>query len=453
MLTLEFVLTSLPEARLVGPPDDIAIGGVAIDSRRVRPGDMFVALRGESGDGHCYIADAVARGAHIVLAETAEASDSGAVVIVDDTLTALQTLSRAWRDRHPIPLVAVTGSVGKSTTKELIAQVLGSRYATLKSEGNQNNEIGLPLTLLRLDESHQWAVVEMAMYAEGEIATLCAIARPKIGVVTNVGPTHLGRLRSLDAIARAKSELVCSLPADGLAVLNGDDTRVAAMAALTAARSVRYGFSEGNDFRAIDIETRVLSGTAFTLRHGDATVRIEMPLIGWHPIYAALAAAAVAVGSGLTLSDVAVALREAEPLRLVPKTAACGATVLDDTYNASPASTLAALDALASTSGGPGRRIAVLGDMLELGDYEIEGHRVVGRRAAEVAQLLVVVGERGRIVGEAALANGLSDVCFATDNDDAVAHLKPLIRAGDIVLVKGSRGMAMESIVERLLAW
>lgn len=449
MLSLKEMLAALPDSRMIGDPlrwGAVVPRRVVIDSREVSPGDMFVALRGESRDGHDYINAAVERGAIAVLVERApDPAPGAAMILVPQALAAIQRLATYCREKHPISVVAVTGSVGKTTTKELIAHVLSQHYHVLKSEGNQNNEIGVPLTLLRLDAAHQRGVLEMAMYAIGEISELCQIAKPRVGVVTNVGPTHLERLGSIEAIARAKAELPESLPRDGLAVLNGDDRRVRAMAEGTQARVVRYGLGPENELRGEDIEVRGLEGIAFRLGRDQNSALVQLPLPGAHNTYAALAAAAVALEDGFTLQEVAEALALATPLRVMPRPGLKGATIIDDTYNASPASNLAALDLLESLSE---RRIAVLGDMLELGTFEEEGHRQVGRRVAQVAQCLVAVGERGRIIGQEAQATGLAVVYFAANNEEAIAILSSILGRGDVVLVKGSRGMAMEAIVE-----
>lgn len=452
MLSLKEMIAALPNSKVIGdPPRGGAIvpRRVVVDSREVSEGDMFVALKGERRDGHDYIDDAIGHGAVAILAERIpEPSPEATMILVPNALAALQRLAACCRERHPIPVVAVTGSVGKTTTKEIIAHVLGRHYQVLKSEGNQNTEIGVPMTLLRLDAAHQRGVLELAMYALGEIRELCRIAKPQIGVVTSVGSTHMERLGSIEAIAQAKAELPASLPRGGLAVLNGDDGRVRAMAAGTQARVICYGLHPENELRAEDIEVHGLEGISFRLRRGMASAPVHLPMPGAHSAYAALAAAAVALEDGFAIEEVAEALGQAVPLRLVPRPGLKGATVIDDTYNASPASTLAALDLLAHL---PGRRIAVLGDMLELGTFEEEGHRQVGRRAAQVVQCLMAVGERGRIIGQEAQSKGLATVHFAADNEEAIATIKGILGEGDVVLVKGSRGMGMEAIVEEIV--
>jgi UDP-N-acetylmuramoyl-tripeptide--D-alanyl-D-alanine ligase len=320
----------------------------------------------------------------------------------------------------------------------------------LKSEDNYNNEIGLPLTLLNLEERYERVVLELGMYALGEIAQLAGIALPHVGVVTNVTHSHLERLGSLDRIAQAKAELVEALPPDGTAILNGDDPRVKAMADQIKAKVLYYGLSPDCDLRATHIESRGLEGVRFRMHYGRETLHVKIPLLGRHSVHTALAAAAVGVEEGQPWGQIVAGLRDIEvQLRLIATPGVRGSTLIDDSYNASPASSLAALNLLAELKG---RKIAVLGDMLELGSYEDEGHRKVGRRVAEVADVLVVVGDRGAVIGREALAVGMAeaDVLFAEDNNRAAQLLLDLVTSGDLVLIKGSRAMHMEDIVAEL---
>ncbi len=424
---------------------------VVTDSRLLRRGDLFVALVGEHEDGHAFIEEATARGvAGILVQHTPESLAEGvATYVVPDTLAALQRLAAARRERIRVEVIGVTGSVGKTTTKEITAAVLGARYRVLKNEANYNSEVGLPLTLLDLLPRHERAVLEMAMYALGEIRLLCQIAQPRVGIVTNVGPSHLERLGSLEAITDAKAELVESLPSDGVAILNGDDPRVAAMAGRTKARVLLYGTSPGCDLRGLDLDSRGLDGVSFTLEYGGCRRDVRTRLPGRHILHNALAAASAGLVEGLTLDEVVSALAEATvPLRLSAHRARCGATILDDTYNASPSSMMAALDLLAEL---PGRRIAVLGDMRELGTLEEEGHRSVGQRAAEVAQLIYAVGDLGRLTGEAARQAGHADVSFWSSKEEAVQDLRQRLEPGDVVLLKAARAMALETTLPLLV--
>ncbi len=449
-----------------------------IDSRQAQDGSCFVALCGEHQDGHDFISDALERGATAIIAgpqatELRAVEGRGSkvnvintvaispkvrsplrpaptVFIVEDSLKGLQQVAAHWRSQFSPRVVGITGSVGKSTSKEMIAAVLRQRYPTLKSPGNLNNEIGLPLTLLQLRGVHERAVLEMGMYDRGEIAELAAIARPQVGVITNVGPTHLERLGTLERVAAAKAELVQALPQDGVAILNRDDPLVRSMAKLTSAPVFFYGLTPGCDLWASHIASEGLEGIRFRFRRGEETIHVKVPLLGRHSVHTALRAAAVGLIEGLSWQEIVSGLRDVSgQLRLLVVPGVRGSTLIDDTYNASPASTIAALNLLDDLDG---RRIAVLGDMLELGSFEEAGHRRVGCRAADVVQLLVTVGPRARWIGHEALACGMPEdsVQIVDDNASALTHLRDVMETGDLVLVKGSRGMAMEQIVAAL---
>ena len=434
--------------------------GVAIDSRADLHGALFVALAGERVDGHEFVLDAVGHGARGALVrhnwEAPTALPAGVALIrVEDPLAALQSLARWWRARNDAQVVAITGSIGKTSTKEVIASVLSKRFDTLKSEGNLNNEIGLPLTLLRLRPEHEKAVLEMgAGYQLGELTLLCEIARPQVAVVTIVAPVHLERMGTIENIALNKSELVRALPSDGTAVLNGDDERVRAMREVTNAKVVLYGLDAGNDLRASDIVSHGLHGVHFTLSvtsSGDSW-RVRLPLLGRHSVHTALAAAGAARAAGMGWDEIVAALQRLDAqVRLLVVAGYNDSTLIDDTYNAAPESTVAALNLLDEMKG---NKIAVLGDMLELGAYTEEGHLKVARRASVVASRLVVVGSLGRLIGEEALRVGMPPhrVFFAADNDQVVEYLKRVLKPGDHVLVKGSRGLHMEDIIYGLKA-
>lgn len=422
-----------------------------IDSREARPGDLFFALQGERADGHDYVAAALAGGATgAVVGRPIEAPEGAAMFIVNDPLNALQRLAANWRSRHETRVIAVTGSVGKTTAKELIASVLSRRYRTLKSEANLNTEIGIPLTLLNLRAEHERAVLEFGMYQPGDIALLSRIGRPSVGVVTNVSYVHLERVRSFGRIIAAKAELVEALPVDGLAVLNGDDPNVAAMTRRTRARAVLFGLSEQCGIRATNVIGRGLDGFSFTLHAAGSEIDIQCPLIGKHHVYPALAATAVALEDGMALDEIAQTLREARlDLRLAVRKGPNGATIIDDSYNASPASMIAALDLLAESSAK--RRIAVLGHMRELGTAEAEGHALVGRHAATTCDVLIVSGEDARPLAEAAKSAGHPDVRLAETPDETSGLLHQELREGDVCLVKASRAVGLEAVVEAVV--
>lgn len=482
MLTIQEVAKAVGGSVVGEPAGEQTLTSVAVDSRQVTPGALFVALRGQKHDGHDFVLDAFVKGARAALVERlpAEAAAPAAtgslpLIQVSDTMAALQTLARYWRQQLGLSVIGVTGSVGKTTTKEVVAGLLAHRFQVMKSEGNLNTEVGLPLTVLKATPRHQLLVLEMGMYAVGEIRALARIAKPDVGIVTNVGPTHLERLGTVERIAEAKGELVEELPEQGLAVLNSDDQRVKAMASRTPAKVAYFGLDPQSDFWADAVQSRGLQGIEFDLRHrrsaepgalspdagspvlrpvhsdpDDEWVHVRMPLLGLHSVHAALAAAAVGHHLGMSLEEIAEGLHEVSPsLRLIVEAGLNGSTVIDDSYNANPASTLAALNLLAELEG---RKVAVLGDMLELGSFSEEGHQMVGRRAADVADLLIGVGSLGAVIGREALASGKSPetVVLAKTNEEAIQQLKALLRPGDCVLVKGSRGMRMEQIVEAI---
>ncbi len=432
---------------------DIKINKVVTDSRQVSPGDMFVALIGERDDGHNYITDAVRAGASAVLAQRwpedlRTGTETVIKIIVDDTGQALRCMASGWREKHAVSVVGITGSVGKTSTKDATAALLSTKFEVLKSQGNLNTEIGVPLTLLELKVSHEKAVLEMGMYVPGDIALLCTIAKPDVGVVTNVGPTHMERTGSLEATAKAKRELVEALTKDGTAILNGDDPLVLSMSEHTKAKKIVYGTRTGLDLWAEGLRSNGLSGISFTMHWLSEKMEMDTPLVGRHSVYTALAAAGVALSQGLSLEEVALGLRDLVDVnRIKIVQGPMESTILDDTYNASPASCIAALDLLSQM---PGQKIAVLGDMLELGRGEEAGHREVGRRAAEVADYVVTLGIRARFIADEATKAGLSNVEPADTHDEAIKIIKEVMRQGANILVKGSRGLAMENIVRGL---
>jgi UDP-N-acetylmuramoyl-tripeptide--D-alanyl-D-alanine ligase len=350
-------------------------------------------------------------------------------------------------------VIGVTGSVGKTTSKELIAAVLSTRYRTFKSEGNYNNEIGLPLMLLKLTEAHERAVLELGFFQPGEIKFLCDLARPQVGVVNNVYAVHLERAGSIENIARGKAELVEALPPapEGVAVLNYDDPLVLAMRDQTRARVMTYGLDPAADVWADGIESLGLAGIHFHLHYRRETLHVRVPLLGRHSVHTALRAVAVGLSEGLTWQEIVEGLQSigATQLRLVAVTGPKGSLILDDTYNASPESVVAALNLLDDLEG---RRVAVLGDMLELGSQEEVAHRLVGRRAADVVDLLITVGPRARMIAAEARDAGLAPeaVTELADAGEALALLRQVIQPGDVILIKGSRGVRLDVIVPAL---
>ena len=441
----------------------------AIDSRQVIPGSLFVAIPGENVDGHDFIGDAFKRGASFALiqkevpasfrtldlradlpAESTLDLSAPLCLRVDNTIAALQQIARFWRRKLDLRVIGITGSVGKSTTKEMVAEVLGTRYRTLRSPGNLNNEIGLPLTILRLGPGYERAVLEMGFYVPGEIQFLCDIALPHIGVVTNVGTVHAERAGSQEAIARGKSELIQALPSDGVAILNFDDPWVRKMEEKSKARVFFYGLSPEADLWADQIEGLGLDGIRFRLHYKGETIYSHVPMIGRHSVHTALRAAAVGLNDGLNWQEIFEGLAQGHAqLRLVAVRSKTGALILDDTYNASPESMLAALNLLDEMDG---RKVAVLGDMLELGPYERQGHEIVGMRAAQVARILLTLGPRAHMLADAARRGGMkASHIFEFDQVEPVMDwLNKNLTPNDAVLIKGSHGLRMDRITAAL---
>ncbi len=417
MLTLADVIEALTGHKL--PTAGQVITDAVVDSRQAIPGSMFVALPGERLNGHDFIGHAFGRGAHIALVQQAipepfttldlrsgievgalERIEVPVCLQVEDSLAALQTLGSFWRKKLAVRVIGITGSVGKTTTKEVVAEVLNSRFRTLKNPGNLNNEIGLPLTLLRLTEGHQRAVLEMGFYVPGEIALLCKLAEPVIGVITNIGTVHAERAGSQEAIAKGKAELVQALPKNGVAILNIDDPLVRGMETQTNAQVFFYGLDPQADLWADDVVGLGLEGIRFRLHYRRETIHLRVPMLGRHSVHTALRAAAVGLVEGLAWQEIVEGLHSGHTqLRLVAVRTESGALLLDDTYNASPQSSFAALNLLDELEG---HKVAVLGDMLELGPYERQGHELVGVRAAEVADVLITVGPRSHMIADAA---------------------------------------------------
>ena len=451
-LTDAFIAAALGDRLRARSGPDRTITGAAMDSRNVQPGDLFVALPGDHHDGHDFASEAAGRGAAALLLERpVEGVDasSTATYLVDDALASMQLLGAAWRRQLAgLRVVGITGSVGKTTTRAFTAELLARRFRVQATAGSFNNEIGVPLTLLQLRPDTERAVIEMGMYTTGEIAQLCVWAQPSVGVVLNVGPVHMERAGSIDAIVRAKRELIEALPPEGCAVLNLDDHRVASMAPYTRARVVSIGESAGVDVRAEDVVGHGWGGFEFTLHFEGAAQRVRVQLPGRHLVTNALAAAAVSLVEGIDLAEVAAgleALRDSPRMRVV--TLANGVTLLDDTYNANPGSMAAALALLADL---PGRHVAVLGDMLELGPVASEEHHALGVRAAEVVAVLFTVGDLARETAEAATSAGLPQVEHLESADRAPEVLREVLRPGDVLLVKGSRALALEGVVRSL---
>jgi len=484
----------LPPLALPATP----IATATLDSREVDSGGLFAAFTGLETDGHLYVGQAVRNGAQAILCEERgleQAVGEGAVIvdcrssdahashipsayasananmlagkqlayIVDDTTDSLQAVGGFQRAHHADPglrVIGITGSVGKTSTKELAASVISQRSRTLHNKGNLNSEQGLPLTLLELDDQYEYAVLEMAMYDIGEITTLCRLARPDVGVITNIGPIHLSRLGTIERIVHAKSELVRALPSaadGGIAILNWDDELVRPMADVTAARIFRYGLNPDADLWADEIQGMGMEGIRFRFhyRQPDSlradSLYVRVPLLGRHSVHTALRAAAIGLVEGLSWEEIIEGMQSMPgQLRLVVVPGINDCTVIDDTYNAGPDSTIAALNLLHDLSPeAGGRRVAVLGPMLELGEYTVEGHKMVGRRAADVASVLITVGDLGSSIAQEALNVGFDpeNLHIMDDDEQTVRLLEEVAMINDLVLVKGSRAVGMDRIV------
>lgn len=458
------------EVRALGPAPVLVAGPVVVDSREAVPGALFVALPGEHTDGHDHAPGAVAAGAALVLAaRPVRAADGTELpsVVVPDVERALGDLAREVLVRlraaavepggSGLRVVGVTGSVGKTTTKDLLAQLCGAVGPTVAPVRSFNNEIGLPLTVLRADEQTRFLVLEMGASGPGHLDYLTRIAPPDVAVVLVVGQAHLGGFGGIDAVARAKSEIVQGLLPDGVAVLNADDPRVSAMAVLAPAEVVTFGATTGAGVRARDVVVDRTGRARFTLVVGEDAVPVELRLVGEHHVHNALAAAAAAIAVGLTPQQVAEGLSGADalsPHRMHVVDRPDGVTVVDDSYNANPDSVRAALKALAVLAGRERRSVAVLGEMLELGPDAREAHDAIGRLVVRLnISLTVVVGEGARAIRDGANHEGSwgDEVVLADDVDAAAAFLDGELRAGDVVLVKSSYGAGLWKLGDRLV--
>lgn len=439
---------------LVGDPETV-ISSVAIDSRQVLPGGLFAALPGEHHDGHDHVAAAMAAGAEAVLC-TREAPAPH--IVVADVSVAIGRLAHAVHEQLPdVVTVAVTGSSGKTSTKDLIAHLLRAHGPTVAPPGSFNNELGVPLTVLRCDESTRYLVLEMGARGVGHIAYLCGIARPQVGVVLNVGSAHVGEFGSQGRIAEAKSELVAALPATGIAVLNAEDPLVAAMREVTAATVVTFGEYAPADVHVRNLTLDQLARPHFDLEFEGLRAPVTLTLSGEHMAANAAAAAAVALTLGIALPDVAAALTTAEldsRWRMEIAESPDGVVVVNDAYNANPESMRAALKALVAMAG-HGRTWAVLGEMRELGDTALSAHDEIGRLAVRLdIGRLVCVGDGARAMHLGAAQEGSwgNESMWVPDVATAVATVQADVRPGDVVLVKASRAIGLEAVAEALLA-
>ena len=470
MFTLNEIVQAITGREYSGGP--MTFSEAVIDSRKASEGMLFAAIPGEQTDGHRFVSSAFSNGAAAALVQEEVSGDFALLdlrsngtdafsvlsggkplcIRVENTVEALQKIAAFHRRQLPqMEVVGITGSVGKTTTKELIFDMLSHHFKTLKTLGNMNNEIGLPLTMLRCSEDVEQAVLEMGFYVPGEIDQLCQIALPSVGVITNVGMVHASRAGSMEVIAKGKSELVQALPVDGTAILNYDDPYVRPMADLTDAKVFYYGLDPAADLFADNIESYGPGGLKFNLNCHGVRKTVRTPLIGRHSVLTALRGAAVGLVKEMDWDEIIEVLENSySKLRMRLTRTTAGGTLIDDSYNASPDATIAALTLLGEM---PGRRIAVLGEMRELGQYEQKGHEMVGEKAAASCDELVVVGQVTKYIAGAAVANGMKSesVHWFETVPEAIDFLQDGYgTADDVLLVKGSLAMGMSQIVSVL---
>jgi len=466
VLTLSLdTLVEVVDGKLVHGSASTVVNGLALDSREVTPGAAFVAFSGTRVDGRSFVGQALKAGARAVLVTEADEQvievvrgsrrHDVAVVEIGDPGAAVRDLASYHRSRLNCAVVGITGSTGKTSTKDLVTAALGSRLKVVATSGNRNNELGVPLTVMEASADTEVLIVEMAMRGRGEITALCGIARPTIGLVTNVGETHMERLGSQEAIASAKGELVESIASSGVVFLNGDDVWSERLRESASARVVMYGLGKGNDVRATDLEIGPEGHVRFTLISEYGSRQVCLPVPGKHNAYNAAAALAVALECGVELDDAVEGVEGARlsPMRMEVFSSASGVMVINDAYNASPTSMRAGLDALMDIPV-PGRRVAVLGDMAELGSLTELAHFELGKLVAfRAIDELVTVGDKAARIAEGAHAAGMSKDRIITYQvgEDAARYVADTVVAGDAVLVKASRVMGLECVVERIV--
>ncbi|NLM10194.1 MAG: UDP-N-acetylmuramoyl-tripeptide--D-alanyl-D-alanine ligase [Clostridiaceae bacterium] len=439
--------------RLTGN-ESVTVDKVSTDTRTLVEGSLFVAIRGENFDGHKFIDEAFKKGAAVVISEEEYPADGGsAVIVVEDTVKALGELAKNYIKAFDIPVIGITGSVGKTTTKEMIAQVLSTQYNVHKTMGNFNNHIGLPLSVLNLNRNHTVAVFEMGMNALGEIDYLSKIIRPDIGIITNIGISHIEKLGSRQNILRAKLEIINGMKENGVLILNGDDELLSGLEGLLPMPVTFYGINENCNLQAYGIESMGEKGVHFTVNIRNRDVDIFLPVPGIHNVSDALAAVACGLELGITNENIQKGLIQYSQEKMRLNIIQYGnVKVINDTYNAAPSSSIAAITVLREIAG-LRRSIAVLGDMLELGEYSGEAHRNVGARVAhEKINYLVAIGELAKDYVLGAIEAGMdkNHIIHFPDPESAVNSLKELIQPNDVVLFKGSRGMHLDRVIENI---
>lgn len=447
--------------RLLQGSEDVACEAISTDTRTIPDGALFIALRGSRFDGHDFVLEAFKKNARGIVIEENQiekipwkGDETKPVILVTDTLRALGDLARHHRRKFQIPVVALTGSNGKTTTKEMISTCLETTFPVLKTKGNLNNLIGLPLTLLGLTEKERIAVVEMGMNVPGEIRRLTEIAEPDVGLITNIQKAHLEGMGSLERIQAEKGELFRRMRSDGSIIVNQDDPRVVALAEEFEGQKITFGIDHSADVMARAIRLKGKEGTSFTLLCEGEEREVCLPLLGKHFVYNALSAIATGSLFGIDLLNLLEALEQFRPypMRMEVRTFENGATLINDAYNANPSSMELALQTLSEVKG-RGRAIAVLGDMLELGEFMVEAHRRLGKKVAALSiDFLFTFGEKAPVVVESAIREGMDPqrARVVDSHAEAASLVRSIAREGDWILIKGSRGMGMEKVVDDL---
>ncbi|NLK21417.1 MAG: UDP-N-acetylmuramoyl-tripeptide--D-alanyl-D-alanine ligase [Epulopiscium sp.] len=435
---------------------DIIIKEIATDTRKISEGDLFVALSGEKFDGHNFIPQAFDKGAKICISNREDVivpNDKG-LIVVEDTKEALMDLAAFYRSLFPIPVIAITGSVGKTSTKDMIASVIGERYNILKTQGNFNNEIGVPLTVFRLNGHHEAAIIEMGMNHFGEIHNLSRIAKPDIAIITNIGVSHIENLGSREGILKAKSEIFDYVPKEGIAVLNGDDNLLINLNSKSPFNTIYFGLGTHNNIYAKDIHQKGITGIDAVVVFDNQEIPIHIPSPGKHMVYNALVAFAIGLKLGLTIQEIINGLLKykASGMRMDISKTKKGIYIIDDAYNASPQSMKAAIDVLSESNEGK-RKIAILGDMLEMGSFSSQAHEEVGKYVAKRdIDYLFCIGNEAKHIIRGAIDDGMSNnkVKMFSTQQELWRYLEDFIAYQDMVLFKASRGIHLEETVEKL---
>ena len=426
------------------------VTNIVIDSRKIEPGGLFIATKGERVDGHSFIGQVMEKGALAVVSEQELPDADFPYILVKDSFTALKQIAAFYREQLSVHVVGITGSVGKTSTKEMIAGVLSAKYHVMKTEGNFNNEIGLPLTILRIREEDEEAVLEMGISDFGEMSRLTQMAKPDISVITNIGQCHLENLKTRDCILQAKTEIFDHLRENGHIIINGDDDKLSTVGTVHGIVPVHFGLDAMNEFYADEIESLGLSGIACTIHADGESIRVTVPIPGWHMVLNALAATAVGRALGLTMQEIKAGIEAQEPVGGRYHIINHGdIQIIDDCYNANPVSMKASLDVLRDAKG---RKVAILGDMGELGENEEQMHAEVGYHAAKnKIDLLICTGKISSHMAEAAMASGgCGEGLQVPTRESLLTCLPSLIQSGDTVLVKASHFMHFEKVVEKL---